>query len=165
MALMRKSYHASSTFPVGDFGEKEWREYIWAYYRKIEGVDKRIGRVLDALRESGQEDDTVVLFTSDHGDCQGAHRWNQKTVFYEESARVAFIISCKGLTSGTVSRDLVHTGVDLLPTLCDYAGIVSHPPLRRASGIRSSIGLAPSPGPANGRPKRRKTPWARRKVS
>jgi len=50
-------------------------------------------------------------------------RWNQKTVFYDESARVPFIISCKGLTSGTVSRDLVHTGVDLIPTLCDYAGI------------------------------------------
>lgn len=123
MTLMRRSFQASKLFPVGKFGEKEWREYRWAYYRMVEHVDARIGRVLDALEETGQEEDTVILFTSDHGDCQGAHRWNQKTVFYDESSRVPFIITCKGVTSGTVSDELVNTGIDLFPTLCDYAGL------------------------------------------
>lgn len=123
VTLLRKSYHASRFFPVGQFGEKEWREYIWAYYRMIEMVDKRIGKLLDGLRESGQEDNTVIVFTSDHGDCHSAHKWNQKTMFYDEAARVPFIIAYKGHTSATISDRLVQTGVDLIPTLCDYAGI------------------------------------------
>jgi arylsulfatase A-like enzyme len=123
MILMRKSYQASKTFPVGNFGEKEWREYIWAYYRMIELVDKRISKLLDALHDANLEDNTIIFFTSDHGDCHGAHKWNQKTVFYDESVRVPFIISYKDLPKAYVSDRLVHTGVDLLPTLCDYAGI------------------------------------------
>lgn len=123
MALLRRSYQASRTFPVGAFGERQWREYIWAYYRMIESVDRRIGKLLNVLRETGQENKTVIVFTSDHGDCQGAHGWNQKTVFYDESARVPLIIAPLGHNSPKVSDRLVNTGVDLLPTLCDYAGI------------------------------------------
>jgi arylsulfatase A-like enzyme len=123
MLLMRRSYQASAMFPVGKYDEKQWREYIWAYYRMIELVDKQIGRVLKAVRDAGLEENTVVIQTADHGDCQGAHGWNQKTVFYEESARVPFIISCKGTTKPGTSDRLVHTGVDLIPTLCGYAGI------------------------------------------
>jgi arylsulfatase A-like enzyme len=123
MALMRRSYQASPTFPVGNFDERKWREYIWGYYRMIELVDRRIGHVLAALRLSGLEEKTLVVFLADHGDCQGAHRWNQKTVFYDEAARVPCIVSYKGVTKRGVSGRLVHTGVDLIPTLCDYAGI------------------------------------------
>ena len=67
-----------------------WRLHRWLYCRLTERVDAQIGRVLDALRESGQEDNTLIVFTSDHGDLDDAH--------------------------------LVSNGLDLLPTLCDYAG-------------------------------------------
>ena len=123
VTLMRRSYQATDTFPVGKFDEKLWREYIWAYYRMIEKVDARIGVVLNALRQAGMEKDTLVLFSTDHGDCQGAHGWNQKTILYEEAARVPCILSWKGVTKPQVSERLVNTGVDFLPTLCDYAGI------------------------------------------
>jgi arylsulfatase A-like enzyme len=123
LALMRKSYHNTRMFPVGNFNAKKWREYVWAYYRMIEKVDALIAQVLRPLRESGQEERTLVVFLSDHGDCQGAHRFNQKTVFYEEASRVPFILSYKGVTRPGVSDRLVQTGVDLIPTLCDYAGI------------------------------------------
>jgi arylsulfatase A-like enzyme len=123
VTLMRRSYQASPMFPVGDFAEKEWREYIWAYYRMLELVDQRIGTVLSALRDAGVERDTLVVFSTDHGDCQGAHRWNQKTILFEEAARVPCILSWKGVTKPQVSDRLVHTGVDFLPTLCDYAGL------------------------------------------
>jgi len=109
-------------FPVGDFDAKKWREYLWAYYRLIEKADAQIGVVLQALRESGHDEDTLVVFTADHGDCQGAHGWNQKTVFYEEASRVPLIISMKGNKAANASR-LVNTGIDLIPTLCDYASI------------------------------------------
>jgi len=123
MKYMRWSYQHTSTFPVGNFDEKKWREYIWAYYRMTEMVDGEIGKVLAALRETGQEENTLVVFVSDHGDCHGAHGWNQKTVFYDESCRVPFIISWKGTTRKGTSDVLVNTGVDLFPTLCDFAGV------------------------------------------
>ena len=123
LTLMRKSYQAAPMFPVGNFDGKKWRQYIWAYHRMTEKVDALIGEVLRPLRESGRDADTLVVFLSDHGDCQGSHRWNQKTVFIDESARVPFILSWKGVTRPGVPDRLVHTGVDLIPTLCDYAGI------------------------------------------
>jgi len=123
MTLMRRGYHASGTFPVGNFTAEDWRRQRWGYYRMIEKVDGEIGKVLDALRQAGVEDDTLVIFTSDHGDCTGAHRFNQKTVFYEESVRVPLIVRWKGKTAAGTSDKLVNTGIDVLPTMFDVAGI------------------------------------------
>ena len=123
MAYMRRSYQRTSTFPVRNFDDRKWREYIWAYYRLIEKVDGEIGRLLKVLRDTGQEENTLILFTSDHGDCHCAHKWNQKTVFYDESTRVPYILSWKGKTPRGASDILANTGVDTFPTLCDFAGI------------------------------------------
>ena len=121
--LMKKSFQSNRLFPVGNFDENKWRQYRWAYYRMIEKVDALIGKVIQALRNSGEYDNTVIVFTSDHGDMQGAHGWNQKTVFFEESTRVPFII-CEPGQKTQYSKDmLVNTGIDILPTLCGYAGI------------------------------------------
>ena len=122
MQMLRVSYQANPMFPVSGFSDKKWRQYIWAYYRMIEKVDGEIGKILNALRESGLDKNTIIIFLSDHGDCQGAHMWNQKTVFFEEAAKVPFIISYSGLTPRK-SDYLVQTGIDLMPTLCDLAGI------------------------------------------
>jgi choline-sulfatase len=122
MRLMRESYQESRMFPVSGFSDDKWRQYIWSYYRMIEKVDGEIGKILKLLRESGLDKNTIVVFLSDHGDCQGAHRWNQKTVFFEEAVKVPFIISYKGIKPGK-SDYLVQTGIDLKPTLCDLAGI------------------------------------------
>jgi arylsulfatase A-like enzyme len=109
-----------------------------------EMVDGEIGKVLSALRETGQEKDTVVVFLSDHGDCHGAHKWNQKTVFDDESARVPLIISWKGRTSPGTSDVLINTGVDLLPTLCDFAGIDATSGLPGKSLKEPALGRAPT---------------------
>jgi arylsulfatase A-like enzyme len=123
IAHMRKSYQAHRLFPVGNYTEDDWRRLIWGYYRLIERVDGFIGTVLTALHESGHEENTVIVFLSDHGDCHGAHRWNQKTVFYDESSRVPFIITWSGKTPKGSSDILLNVGVDVIPTLCDFAGI------------------------------------------
>jgi arylsulfatase A-like enzyme len=88
-------------------------------------VDARIGQILQALRETGQEEETVIIFASDHGDGLAGHRWNQKQVLYEEVVRVPFVVSWKGSTlDGVINREhLVGAGQDLLPTMCDFAGI------------------------------------------
>jgi arylsulfatase A-like enzyme len=123
MTMMRKGYHASPLFPVGDFDAAKWRQVRWAYYRMIEKVDAEIGRVLQALRQAGLEEKTLIVFTSDHGECAGAHGFNQKTVFYEESVRVPLIVSQKGVTKRGTSDKMVNTGLDILPTMLDFAGI------------------------------------------
>ncbi|MFP4055186.1 MAG: sulfatase [Phycisphaerae bacterium] len=104
------------------FDERRWRQYIWAYYRMVEMVDRQVGRVLDVLRESGLEDDTLVMFLSDHGDGCGAHRWNQKMTFYEEVIRVPMILAGPGVAAGARSEALVSTGLDIFPTCCEIAG-------------------------------------------
>ncbi|MHC4343115.1 MAG: sulfatase family protein, partial [Planctomycetota bacterium] len=93
--------------------------------RLTEMVDKEVGIVLDALREAGLEDNTLIVFSSDHGDMDAAHKMEHKSVLYEESVRVPFIMSYRGVIPEGVVDDthLVSNGLDLLGTLCDYAGI------------------------------------------
>ena len=118
-------------YPSVGFPDEHWRRYRNAYFRLCEKVDAQIGQILDAMRSNGLEDDTLVIFTSDHGDGHGHHRWNQKTALYDEVTRCPFIVSWKGVTkAGHVDRDhLVSNGLDLMPTLCDYAGIDAPPGL------------------------------------
>jgi len=130
-------------FPVGNYTEDDWRRHIWGYYRLIERADRFVGVLMDALRESGQEKNTVVVFVSDHGDCHGAHRWNQKTVFYDESTRVPFIISQKGATPKGTSDLLVNVGIDMIPTLCEFAGIKPPDGLPGLSMKAPALGKAP----------------------
>ena len=105
--------------------DREWRLHRWAYARLTEQVDREIGILLDALRETGHDRDTVVVMTADHGDQDASHRLEHKEVLYEEATRIPFIVSWKGVTkAGGVDRDhLVSNGLDLIPTLCDFAGI------------------------------------------
>jgi choline-sulfatase len=108
-----------------DYNEKDWRVYRWIYCRLTELVDQHIGRILDAIKEAGQEDHTLIVFTSDHGNMDASHRLASKGLFYEESVRVPMLMMYKGIIpKGAVdTKHLVATGLDILPTLCDYAGI------------------------------------------
>jgi arylsulfatase A-like enzyme len=149
MTHMRKAYQSWKmrgrlTFPVGNYTEDDWRRHIWGYYRLIERADQFVGVLMDALRESGQEENTIVVFLSDHGECHGAHGWNQKTVFYDESTRVPFIISQKGTTQKGTSNLLVNVGIDVIPTLCDFAGIKAPDNLPGLSMKSPALGKTPS---------------------
>jgi arylsulfatase A-like enzyme len=113
------------TYIRKNWTEEQWRLHRWAYCRLTEMVDKEIGTVLDALHQAGLQDNTLVIFTSDHGDMDSAHKMEHKSVLYEEAVRVPFIMSYKGrIPAGAIDdTHLVSNGLDLLPTLCDYADI------------------------------------------
>lgn len=108
-----------------DYNDRDWRNYRWIYCRLTERVDAQIGRLLDALKNNALEENTLVIFTSDHGDMDGSHRLASKNVFYENSVGVPFIMQYKGvIPAGAVdNRSLISNGLDVLPTLCDYAGV------------------------------------------
>lgn len=122
------------------YTERDWRRHRWAYARLTELVDQQIGKVLSALEAGPHADNTLVVFTSDHGDMDGAHRLEHKTVFYEESANIPLIISCPGQKDGkrVDRRHIVSNGLDLLPTLCDFAEIPCPPDLKGRS-LRSLL--------------------------
>jgi len=117
-----------SVTPAGtmrkDYDQRQWRIYRWIYCRLTEQVDEHIGRILDAVHDAGLEETTLILFTSDHGNMDASHQLASKGLFYEESVRVPFLMKYKGVISaGQVDdKHLVSTGLDILPTLCDYAG-------------------------------------------
>jgi len=108
-----------------EFDELRWRNYMYNYYWLTEMVDAEIGRILDALDENGLTDNTLIIFTSDHGEGNASHKWVQKVNSYEESTSVPFIVSWRGMTPVDIHDDKhIVSGIDILPTMCDYAGIV-----------------------------------------
>lgn len=120
--IERRSFRLSARQKYTD---EQWRMHRWAYARLTEMVDAQIQLILDALKESGQEENTLVIFSSDHGDNDASHKMEHKTVLYEESANIPFAAMWKGhIPEGQVNAtSLVSNGLDLLPTVCDYAGI------------------------------------------
>jgi arylsulfatase A-like enzyme len=104
--------------------EQIWRCYVWTYYRLCEQADREIGAVLTALRESGLQEHTLVVYSSDHGDGAARHALRNKDVLYDEAARIPLIVAGPGVDGGgRVDVDhLVSCGVDFFPTLADYAG-------------------------------------------
>ncbi len=107
-----------------EYTDRDWRLHRWAYLRLTEMVDRQIRDILDALGDSGLEENTVVIFTSDHGDMDAAHRMEHKSTLYEEAANIPFLVMHPAAApAGRVNTThLVSNGLDLLPTLCDYAG-------------------------------------------
>ena len=103
----------------------DWRINRWIYERLTERADGLIGELLDGLKKAGLEDNTIVIFTSDHGNMDASHRLASKGFPYEESVGILLIMKYKGhIPAGTVDREhLVSSGLDILPTFCDYAGV------------------------------------------
>ena len=85
-------------------------------------VDRNIGRILRTVNDLGLGDDLLVLFTTDHGDLMFDHGCIEKTILYERSMRVPFVVSGPGVPSGE-SRPQLASHVDLLPTVLDCVGI------------------------------------------
>ena len=119
--------HAAILKGVRDWDELHWRYLRWNYYRFIEKVDAEIGRVLALLRATSLHHNTLIIFSADHGEACGSHQMFQKFTLYEESVRVPFIVACLGedipIEKDRFDETHFVSGVDLFPTVCDYASI------------------------------------------
>ena len=108
-----------------DMTEIQKRQAIQGYYAAISFMDEQLGKVLDALEESGIAEDTIVVFLSDHGYQLGAHGLWQKRDLFENSVRTPLILAAPGLLpQGLGTMSLVEL-VDLYPTLVTLAGLDS----------------------------------------
>jgi len=102
--------------------DTEKRRVLRAYYASVAFMDKQVARVLKALDDNGLRDDTIVVFTADHGYHLGEHDFWQKMSLHEESARIPLIISGPGIQAAT--SPALSQQIDIYPTLaelCDLA--------------------------------------------
>ena len=84
-------------------------------------MDRAVAEIVTALREAGELEDTVIAFTSDNGFLYGEHRYQGKTLAYEESLRVPLLMRGPGIAPGSV-RTRTTAMIDLAPTFADLAG-------------------------------------------
>jgi arylsulfatase A-like enzyme len=99
-----------------------WQRLNRNYAGLCTQVDQAVGRMLWALEASGQADNTIVVFTSDHGEMMGSHSLIGKGVFYEEAARVPLLIRAPFLHRGQIVIDRPSSSIDLTPTLLHLLG-------------------------------------------
>ena len=114
------------------------RRHMKNYFAQVTGVDDQFGRILSELEASGIEEDTIVVFTSDHGNCLGSHEEVSKNVHYEESMRVPFLVRWTG-TIEPRREDLLLSTPDIYPTLLELMGLGSETPTEVEGVSRASI--------------------------
>ncbi len=134
------------TWPQMTFDQPADQAHRRLYYYLQEVVDRAILRVLEGLEASGMADDTIVVFTSDHGDLIGAHggliqKWYNA---FDEAIRVPLVVNGPGIARRPDGIDVPTSHVDLLPTLLGLAGIDRE---RAASGVAEHhVESQPLPG-------------------
>ena len=111
---------------VEGFGEPEWRAAVRGYYGNLAFVDEEIGKVLAALDGLGLRDETLVVYTSDHGEMAGALPLAGKLCFYDAAWRVPLVISDPSLPAGEARGTMLPalaSLVDLFPTVAEASGL------------------------------------------
>ena len=137
-SAISKRYEAFG-FELGKENHPLRREYMQAYHACVSFIDAQLGLVLDALKKNGLWEDTVVVFTSDHGYHLGDHFIWGKVTLFDVGARVPFIVRAPGLSkSGATSEAMVEL-IDVYPTLADLAGLKAPDHLQGAS-LRPLLG-------------------------
>lgn len=141
----------------GDLGPEQVRHSRQGYYGSVTHVDEEVGRILEALEKRGWLDDTLILFTADHGDMTGDHNLWRKSYAYEASAHIPMLLrwsrtagSAASARRGQVPAQPVELR-DVLPTFLDAAGVTVKQQLEgrsllslvrgETSGWRKSIDL------------------------
>lgn len=110
---------------IDAWGWDEWSRYLQRYFAMISQIDDAVGGVLKHLDQCSLRDDTIVVYTTDHGDAAGSHGMIDKHyVMYEEEVRVPLIVRWPGrIEAGSVCDDFVLNELDLGPTFLEMAGL------------------------------------------
>ena len=112
--------------PKGEQSERA-RRSVQQYFAAVSGLDEQLGRVLDAIDEKGIRDNTVVVYTSDHGEMMGSHGRMEKNSYYAESFQIPLLIRYPEKIRPRKTDMLIST-VDLMPTLLTMLGLTEQIP-------------------------------------
>ncbi|GBF19865.1 choline-sulfatase [Arenibacter sp. NBRC 103722] len=119
----------------GEMSEEQEKKAVAGYYASVAYMDAQVGKILKALEQEGLEDNTIVVFTSDHGFHLGEHRFWMKVSLHEESVRVPLIIKVPGKAPAVCNS--FSELLDLYPTLADLAGIEASKGLQGKSLVKT----------------------------
>lgn len=122
----------------------KYQRYMEDYLRCVASVDDNVGRLTAALRDRGELDDTLLLYSSDQGFFLGDHGWFDKRFMYEESIRMPFLLSYPRVLDGGRVHDGIVTNVDLARTILDAAGVEPHPRMQGRSFWPDLAGSRPT---------------------
>jgi choline-sulfatase len=123
-------------------GPQDVKKALSGYFGLVSYLDENVGKVLGALRDSGMADDTVVMYTSDHGDNLGARGLWGKSTMFEEIAGVPFLLAGPGVPAGRVV-DTPVSHVDAFPTIVELAGESMPEGFPGVNLVRIAEGLRP----------------------
>jgi len=119
-------------------------QWMRVYYAMVANLDWNIGRILKAISDADLQNDTIVVFTADHGEMMGAQGRRAKNIFYEEAVRVPFLIRWPGhIPAGSTSDACLNTP-DIMPTVLGLAGLPIPP---KVEGMDLSHCALGKPGP------------------
>ncbi len=111
-----------------EYADPEKIKYMISdYYGLVKEIDDWVGKILDKLDELGLSDNTMVIFTSDHGEMLGSHGMREKNVFYEESAHIPLLIRFPGRIKANTIVDGYLSAINLFATINDYLQMPEHP--------------------------------------
>ena len=119
-------YLTEKMWGLGNYGWKGFREIMARYYGHCTMIDDMVGKIVEKLKAEGLYEDTVIIYTADHGDCLGAHKLIEKGAFtFEEIYHIPMVV--KG--AGTQDNDSFVTLQELMPTILDIAGVTPPKPV------------------------------------
>lgn len=101
---------------------KTAREHVANYFAAVTGVDEQFGRILKAIEDKGLAEDTIVIFTSDHGEMMGSHSMMYKGLWYDESIKVPFLIRYPKKIKAGKCNNFINPP-DIMPTLLELVGL------------------------------------------
>ncbi len=109
------------------FSDNDKREFLRSYYACTSFMDAQIGRLLDALQETGQMDNTLIVFFGDHGYHLGEHNWWNKVTIYEVGTNAPFIIAGNAVGEKGIKSDAMFEFIDIYPTLAELMNLKNIP--------------------------------------
>jgi arylsulfatase A-like enzyme len=122
----------------------KYQRYMYDYLTCIKSVDESVGRILDYLKETGLDKNTIVIYTSDQGFYLGEHGWFDKRFMYEQSYRTPLLIKWPEFTSpGSISKEIV-SNLDFAETFLDIAGVNIPPDMQGKSMVPILRGQRPA---------------------
>ncbi|MDF2540386.1 MAG: hypothetical protein K0S47_104 [Herbinix sp.] len=115
--------HADDWAKLSEQERSELTEWMRVYYAMTANLDYNIGRLMDEIRTLELNKNSIIIFTSDHGELFGAHGRRAKNIFYEEAIRVPFLIKWENHLEAYAKREFVFNTVDIMPSLLSMMGL------------------------------------------
>jgi len=128
-----------------EYGKAVYQKFLKRYLRCVKGIDDNVKRLIDYLKESGEMENTIIIYTSDQGYFLGEHDFFDKRWMYEEALRMPFIVYAPQLVKPGTNNGWLINNTDFAPTILDLAGIKNTPDYMQGHSFAAALKGNPEP--------------------